>query len=234
MSTKNTTRHYFAFIVLILSTIAITALGITIIANNPNKAIDIFNAIFPVLASWVGTVLAFYFGRENFESANQQVKELVDKISPEQMAQKPVSSIMRPLSKTQYLAIPQEGGESSILLSSIQSKFNDRVSRIPILSSELTPKYMIHESRINSYLANAGSTDHSLETFLKTMATQKINFGRNHGFIVVSEATTIAQAKSRLEAVPSSQDIFITQTGSDDEAVLGWISNTRLSKQLKG
>ena len=31
----------------------------------------VFNAIIPLIASWVGTVLAFFFGRESFEATTK-------------------------------------------------------------------------------------------------------------------------------------------------------------------
>src|SRR5437660_837167 len=34
-----------------------------------NTAQYVLTAVLPVVAAWVGTVLAFYFGRENYESA---------------------------------------------------------------------------------------------------------------------------------------------------------------------
>ncbi len=80
-------RHALAYVVLIFSAISITMLAIYTIAKEPSEAKNIFNVVLPVFSSWVGTILAFYFGRESFESANQQVRELVEKLDPEERAQ---------------------------------------------------------------------------------------------------------------------------------------------------
>src|SRR5687767_13480546 len=36
----------------------------------------IFAAIVPVVAAWVGTVMAFYFGKENFKAATESVSQI--------------------------------------------------------------------------------------------------------------------------------------------------------------
>jgi len=42
-----------------------------------------FNVIIPLLATWIGTVLAFYFGRENFEAASKQYKSIINQLTPD-------------------------------------------------------------------------------------------------------------------------------------------------------
>jgi hypothetical protein len=42
---------------------------------------DILTFTLPVLGAWVGTVLAFYFSKENFEAANRSVREMVNQMS---------------------------------------------------------------------------------------------------------------------------------------------------------
>jgi hypothetical protein len=37
----------------------------------------VFNALLPLLATWVGMVLAYYFSRKNFETASQSVERMV-------------------------------------------------------------------------------------------------------------------------------------------------------------
>jgi hypothetical protein len=49
----------------------------------------------------------------------------------------------------------------------------------------------------------------------------------------VAASDTIATAKARLDALPSCQDIFITQEGKGDQPLLGWVSNIRLGKYLQ-
>ena len=72
-----------------------------------------------------------------------------------------------------------------------------------------------------------------MEQFLSSQKNAGVEYGLDKGFIIVSEETTLATANSRLEDLPSSQDIFITKGGGSDEALIGWISNLRLAKFLE-
>jgi hypothetical protein len=60
-----------------------------------------------------------------------------------------------------------------------------------------------------------------------------MEFGINKGFIIVSEKSSIADAKLRMEQIPVCQDIFVTQKGTEKEPLQVWISNFRLVKYLR-
>jgi hypothetical protein len=226
-------RSILAYVTLIFSALAITALAVVAIVMDHQNAMTIFNIVLPVFASWVGTILAFYFGRENFESANKQVRELVQRLSPEQLAKALVTTIMRSVDNMVPFLIPAGKGDEDIKLSELNSKFGANVTRLPILDAEKRPKYMIHESSIAKYIAAGGKYEDSLEKFIGTQKKAGFDFGVNKGFVVVSERTTLADAKRKMEETPFCQDIFITKGGSPEEAVTGWISNSRLGKYLE-
>ncbi len=65
-------RDRLSWVILIGSLAVITILAMTVIIQSDDKkdTMTIFNMILPVTASWIGTILAFYFGKQNFESAN--------------------------------------------------------------------------------------------------------------------------------------------------------------------
>ncbi len=224
-------RSILAYGTLIFSALAITILAGYAIARDPTNTMTVFNIVLPVFASWVGTILAFYFGRENFESANQQVRELVQQLTPEQRAEAPVTSIMRPLIDTVHFQIPEGKGDQDVKLSELSDKLApDNISRLPIIDADKKPKYMIHDSSIDKYIAGGGKQEDTLENFIATQKNAGFEFGLNKGFVVVSEQTTIAAAKRKMEETRPCQDIFITKDGSPDEPLTGWISNLRLSK----
>jgi hypothetical protein len=232
MSKIVSSRHALAYSVLIFSTLAITSLAIISIVRDPEEAKDIFNVVLPVFSSWVGTILAFYFGRENFESANEQVRELVGKLGPEERVKSSVKSIMRPLNQMTFIKLDENLTENDMRISQIREKFMGRVSRLPILGRKDQPKYMIHQSRIDQFLSSNGEEDITLQLFLEAMHSEGLNFGLNSGFVIVSENTEIAIAKQKMEAFPECQDIFVTEDGKSDAPLVGWISNIRLMKYI--
>lgn len=230
----NSNQRWVAISVLGFSALVLVALGWAAIASDRTQAINIFNVILPVVASWVGTVLAYYFGRENFEAANQQVREMVQRLSPEQLVTSPISSIMRSIHETIHIEIPEGKGDNDIKLSSLVEKLDGKlITRIPVVTQGKKPKYMIHESRIDKYLAEGGKANNSLEQFIAAQKEQNFEFGINRGFVLVSEETTIADAKQRMEETSACQDIFISKKGTADESLTGWVSNLRLGKYLE-
>jgi len=49
---------------------------------------DILTFTLPVLGAWVGTVLAFYFSKENFEAANRSMQSIVGHLSAPESSSK--------------------------------------------------------------------------------------------------------------------------------------------------
>jgi hypothetical protein len=234
-SSKNgRARNRLAFVILGLSVLAIVGLALAVIIQDPTKSENVFHVVLPVFASWVGTILVFYFGRDSFESANQQVREMVRQLTPEQRAKKPVTSIMKPLGTIAYFQIPSGKEDKDVKLSELKARLAGSVTRLPIIDAEKKPKYMIHESSIDKYLVAGGKEGDTLEDFITTQKGKGVTFGLDKGFVVVSEDKTLAAAKSKMEEAHSCQDIFVTKGGTPTEPLTGWISNVRLAKYLEG
>ena len=226
-------RNLLAYSILFFAMLALTGSAGAAIFFNPENAILIVNIVLPVISSWVGTILAFYFGKENFEAANQQIQELVQQLTPEERAKVPTAHIMRRLSDTTYVKLSPGKSEQDIKLREILANFTGRVSRLPIIDVDERPKYMLHESSINKYIVSMdGSEDHTLADFINAQAGVGVQFGINKGYVVVSEKTSIEIAKRKMEAVSSCQDIFTTESGGFIEPMTGWVSNIRIAKFL--
>lgn len=72
---------------------------IVIFGNSPNSP-NIFNAVLPVFVTWVGTLLAYYFGKDNYESGAQHSADLArDLTGAEKLRKIPVTSVMIPFDK---------------------------------------------------------------------------------------------------------------------------------------
>jgi hypothetical protein len=158
---------------------------------------------------------------------------MVQRLTPEERAGSPVSSIMRGLGNTVYFEIPQGKKHSEIKLEELLVKLKSGQSRLPVVDSNDHPLYMIHDSNFNKYIASGGGEEDSLDYFIETQKQKGIEFGFNQGYVIVSEMDTIAKTKQVLESASSCQDVFVTKQGGNDEPLLGWISNVRLGKFLK-
>jgi hypothetical protein len=231
ISRREKARVAMGFLVVAISAGVIVALAAFVIRNNPPDGKDVFNTVLPVFASWVGMVLAFYFGQRSFETATEQAQKLAG-VTPES-AQASISSIMRPFEKTTHLTIQEGQSEKDILLSRLRGRFAGEISRLPIVDSGNRPKYMIHESSLDKYEKAGGTEAETLETFIDKEKAAGRQFGPGKAFVVVAEGASIAEAKLRMDRAPFCQDIFVTANGSADESLLGWVSNVRLAESLE-
>lgn len=77
---------YFALVVIgLLGLVAIVTASFAQVKEGRFEYVkDILGMLLPVLGTWVGTVLAFYFSKENFVAAAQQTSNLVRQLTPEQ------------------------------------------------------------------------------------------------------------------------------------------------------
>ncbi|MEG1555972.1 MAG: hypothetical protein RR356_04520 [Bacteroidales bacterium] len=93
--------------IIIVSFIVLINIIIGIVSIIRNKDADfsfIGQSLLPLWGTWMGTVLAFYFGKSNFETAEKSYDKMIQKLSPdEKLATIRVSNTMIPLEKISYL-----------------------------------------------------------------------------------------------------------------------------------
>ncbi len=225
-------RDLLAGVIVGFAFLVIGVVGVAAI-NKADDPMTVMSALLPVIASWVGTVLAFYFGRENFEAANQQVRELVGQLSPDQRSSQPVRSIMREFGQTTTLQIPEGKKPSDIPLSDLRAKFVGTVSRLLVVDAQNVALYLIHDARLDRYVADGNPDTDSLQVFLDKEKTAEREYGPGKAFVVVSEETPIREASEKMQAVKTCQDIIVTGNGKPDSPVTGWVSNVRLARFIE-
>lgn len=227
-------RELLSLIILFGSLMALFGLALAVIIVDKTKTVTIFNMVLPVVASWVGTILAFYFGRENFESANKQVREIVQKAATvEKTKTVGITTIMKPFADMKSYRLSQGQTDDQVLISDLQKLLEGKVNRLPVVDMNNVVKYMIHEASIDKYIAKGGSTDSSLADFLGEQKKLGFEFGLNHAFVVVGEKASLLEANAKMEEYPFCRDVFVTRGGTPQEPYIGWVSNVRLIKFLE-
>src|SRR5438094_9906067 len=77
----------------------------------------VLGVLLPVIGAWVGTVLAFYFGQENFEAAARSASSLVRQLSPrEKLQAEPVVRAMMKITEVTTFKIAAGKTEADITL----------------------------------------------------------------------------------------------------------------------
>jgi len=210
-------------------------------AEDAKKGLEfVAQTLLPLWGTWIGTILAFYFSRENFEAATQSYQNIIRSMKPEEkIAAIPVKEAMLPVEKMVYLDYEESLGRSiSDILN--DDRFRD-YNRYAIFNKDKSLKYMIHRTTFFRFLAEVslGLTNASRgaqELTLKDMeekATDSVKALMYKGFTFVPESVTLLDAKNAMDAIPECQDVFVTRTGKPTEPVLGLITNNRLLEYAK-
>jgi hypothetical protein len=123
----------------------------------------IFASVLPVFATWVGTVIAFYFTNESFRQAAQAARESTAPFT-DRLRSIPARTAMVPLARMVVLRLPVAGALYTTALKTIDDKFSGvavgdngvRISRLVILDSSDMFIGIIHRSiwmeLLNKYL----------------------------------------------------------------------------------
>jgi len=201
-------------IVLAFLCIIIVSIGLVVNGETADRE-KLFTTIIPLLATWVGTVLAFYYGRSNFDAATSKYKEIVDKLSPEALAQVQVDQIMI-LKKTMILKSMSWANEKTI--GEIREYLNNDVdkSRLPLLENGVV-KYVLHRDLLKSVQS---------EMQFKIFISQKEN---QRPFVNISSSDTIEVVRSKMAAKSGCEDAFVVNV---DGKLEGWITDSLITRYL--
>jgi hypothetical protein len=218
--------------VTLASILGVLFLAIVVIAINytdKNTTVMVFTTVLPLFGAWVGTILAFYFGKENFEAATRSVTAIARSVGlMEKLKAIPVKDKMIPKAQMLFGTLPAD----QINLLKVLDKLTQEKKgvRYPILNDQGHPVYIIHRSAIDGYLVGKARQDPppkldtlTLQNLLDDDADLKKLFETS--FETVREDATLAEAKSAMDRTPKCQDVFVTKGGTKNEPVLGWITN---------
>jgi hypothetical protein len=247
----NNERHWVTMIVLLGSFGGLITLAVVIVVcsatDNPERsknAQTLFTALLPVFGTWVGTLLAFYFSKDNFEAASKSMIDMADKVAgvDERLKQIPVREKMRALKDITNWPI-KPGEEDKSKLNELFVRFA-RLDRIPMINDNGCIIYLVYKNMLNQFLSqialnpaklpNKNATDATFKDVLDSDPKLKDVFQKSFGF--VSEDATLADAKRTMETVAKMtpcNDVFVTKTGQKDEPIIGWITDNTIAENLK-
>lgn len=199
---------------------------------------DTFTMLLPVLGTWVGTVLAFYFSRENFEEAAKQTANLVKQLSPEQkLEQIPVVEAMislEDISTTRYVLTTSADNVNlwNDIVDGVLNKFSK--NRLPVLDQTGQVKYVIHRSIIDKYIAEKAISG----TDVKSLTLNDLIAANDYAqvataFGTVGKTTKLIAVKQQIDGNPNCADVFVTEDGTKSSKAIGWITNVIVAEKSR-
>ena len=233
-------RDWLAFGITLGSIAALLVLGLIAVyrATDVDDTLKVINILLPVLATWVGTVIAFYFSKENFESAARNINELTKQLtSEEKLKSIPAKSVMLPIEKVSKLVLnttPDKIKLKADVLDAILAKNN--VNRLPVLIDSGIPSYMIHRSTLEQFIVSQVVKGRKVEELTLQDMLDDPEFStkvREGAFVTIKDTATLGEAKLLMDQNRNCSDIFITDDGGRTGKVLGWITNGIILEQSR-
>lgn len=202
------------------------------------KAQTVFTAILPLVGTWVGTVLAFYFAKENFEAASKSTRDLLG--IDERLRSIPVRDVMIPIDKADKHVVPASTNPGQIKLQDLAKLMkNKNRNRLPVLDPNGAAVFVVHLSTLTEFLSDqpeaaAGSwparADLTIE-HLKQKADKL--YAKILAWGCVKAGATLGEAKIVMESKPDCGDVFVTESGRPGQPVLGWVTNVEIGQRSK-
>lgn len=226
-----------SFLTLFLLVVALLGLAQGINRDATTAAQNVFNTILPVLASWVGTVLAFYFSSASQERTSDSLDRAIKQAGGADVSGTLVSEKMIPVLQITELQDLAETPPEKIPLSNLQDVFNTKklrngaaITRLLFVENGVF-KYVLHRSTLNAFLVNLqAAQDAGPRTIADMLKDQNVLNQISKLVVFVSASATLADAKAALDKVTGAQDIIVTGSGNSTDPMLGWLSNVDLTK----
>jgi CBS domain-containing protein len=198
----------------------------------------VFTAIIGLVGAWIGTILAFYFSKDNFEAASKATQDLVVKLTGEQRLKSiTVEEAMMKLESMNYFILKET--EDKIKIKDLLVKFS-QFNRLPVFSEKLRLIYIIHKSVVNQFISECAMGKHpDIKKELEKLTLQDLNSIETNltqikeGFVTVSPEDNLAIAKKKMESNKKAlcSDVFVTENGTTDSKVIGWITNLIINEK---
>ena len=232
-------RNWLALWVSISSIIVILFFGVAVIgwAKEKEEAIRlVWTGVLPLVGSWVGTILAYFFSSESLRTATQSVTTLTQHLTAQDRLRSiPVRDKM--IRRADFKATENRPFDQIQIVKAREQLEAGKVNRLIVLDGNDLPKLVVHRSTIDRYLAAkalaqqaANLTNLTLKEMVEDPSFQAL---LGSTYETVREDATLAEAKAKMDQTPNCQDIFVTRNGSRSEAILGWITNIVIEENSK-
>jgi hypothetical protein len=147
----------------------------------------------------------------------------------------PVTSRMVPISEVFHKRLSEIDPQTLPLRDLVQELTIQRRNRLPIISADGAPLYIIHRSFIEQFIVKSllqGDTakDAGALTLADLLADAKMKAVFEKSFVVVKRQSTLAEAKAAMIAREGCSDVFVTSGGTLQEPVQGFLTNVEIAR----
>ncbi len=224
--------------------IAIAAILMSLFGKMESNGLDyVAKTLVPLWATWIGTVLAFYFGKSNFDTATKSYETIINKLtSEERLSQTSIADMMIPFSKMETM--DYEDSRSLTIQQILDNKRFKPYNRYAFVDDSQVLRYIIHRNNFAQYIA-----DHVEQALTSGRNPKDTTFGDyidEYGKsenscttwvgedVYISISDNLLSAARQISSKRNVRDVFVTQNGKSGEPVLGLITDDDILKVMKG
>jgi len=227
------------------------------------SAVNLLTVLLPVIGTWVGTVLTFFFSEKNFKEAKKaqaEAQQNLMKLAGKEAETTSVRELMIGFGEIKGTITLKDKDVQSATIASVAKSFEEALQRDSLVNRVLFvspgPSQgqgifagILHRSvwdEVRTVVADQAigldfSSSSGSGSTLKDVWDLELPSrpGTRFGDVVAANvpflprAATLAGAKAAFETGQGAEDAFVTQNGSAEEPILGWITNKLLLDYLK-
>ncbi len=226
----NVTRSVLAIGIPLVSMGALIAISITAISWATDKggaSQTVFNAVLPLIGTWVGTVMAYFFSRDNFESANKSVERLTTQLTTkEKLKSVAVMTVAVPLNKMVVCNVDPGTKKAQDAVNELDSRNLKRYPIIDAATGAVTALIERWDIQDHLYLTPEAARD---AVTIKNVLDSPKNYRKL--FFVVDQSATLADAQQALSSNPDARVVFVTKGGKVTDAVVGMLTTADVARE---
>jgi hypothetical protein len=228
----------FAFgVILVIATVAIIMTTVYSDHQSYSSVKDILGMLLPVLSAWVGAVIAYYFSRDNYESATNSSMALFKQLTTEEKLKSILmKDVMILIGKAITFILDKPEKDVILKPDLIDAKLEkENKERLPILDPQGCIKYMVHRSLLDKFIVQEVAKGKKAEELTLQDMLDDVKFKNvlTNSFVTVLETSNLQLAKSLMDKIIVCSDVFATENGKADSKVLGWLTNIIVQEQSR-
>ena len=195
----------------------------------------VFATVLPVVAAWVGGVMAYYFGKENFKAGAENAERLVRQLTPQQKLQSlKASECGLAIDAAAVLRLTARAKLEDTRLQDIETAYTrgaKTYERLPILDDKGCVQACLHMSMLTKYkdrLTDADKADASKMTLGKLASS--LPWTPEASIDTVRPTDDLSVVQAQIKARKECSDVFVTDDGTKSRPAQRWITNDDIVK----
>jgi len=248
------TRTLLAFLITAFAIVGTSTLSVAIIVNGKPEEVEkraslVLNATLPLFGTWVGTVLAYYFARENFQAASESTQRFAELNLQANNNSNDLQFILVETAMVPKIKMFFVSDVSTKISETVKNLDDKNQRRLPILFSDGKINKLVYYEDISKYVNSETARENpqtppdlnpqtppNLNSIKNLTLENYLNESKNtfRIFATVNPKASLSYAKEAMKLIsPDCRDVFVTEDGKDTSAVIGYLTNIDFDKFSK-